>query len=417
MKKNKVLENTVMLYILIASNYVFNFITIPYQTRIMGPEIYGKIGFAFAFSIYFKLLFDFGFILSATEDVSENRDNLKKVSNILSEVFFSKILLIFIGFLIFIILIYFVGIFQNNKLLFFLYFLYVSIDCFQPDFIYRGLENMKVITIRNVIVKFIFMIMTFVFLKNSSQYLYVPLFNLLGSLVSLIWVYYDMFKNLKIKLVFVRFKNIVSCLKKSGIYFLSRIATTLYGATNTFILGFVYPTGSVLGYYSSADKILSAARSAMSPISDSIYPYMVRNKDFKLIKKILIIFMPIILIGSIIVFIFAKEICVIAFGKEFINSYVILRYMIPIIIITLPSYLIGFPTMSPLGLKREANFSVIVASIYHILIIIVLLLINRLNVYSLCILTITTEFLILIIRLFYIFKEMKYEKSFNLWNI
>ena len=76
MKKNrKLMENTIMLYILTFSNYFFNFITIPYQTRILGPEIYGKIGFALAFATYFKLFFDFGFILSATESVSKNRDN------------------------------------------------------------------------------------------------------------------------------------------------------------------------------------------------------------------------------------------------------------------------------------------------------------------------------------------------------
>ena len=74
--KNKILiKNTVMLYILQFSTYLFSFITVPYQTRVLGPEIYGVLGFATAVMAYFQLFMDFGFILSATEDISKNRDD------------------------------------------------------------------------------------------------------------------------------------------------------------------------------------------------------------------------------------------------------------------------------------------------------------------------------------------------------
>ena len=59
-------KNTGMLFLLTISNYVFNFITIPYQTRVLEPSIYGNIGFAMSVMSYFQLLTDFGFLLSAT---------------------------------------------------------------------------------------------------------------------------------------------------------------------------------------------------------------------------------------------------------------------------------------------------------------------------------------------------------------
>ena len=74
--KSKVLvKNTVMLYILQFSTYLFSFLTVPYQSRILGPEIYGILGVAGAVMIYFQLFMDFGFLLSATEDISKNRDD------------------------------------------------------------------------------------------------------------------------------------------------------------------------------------------------------------------------------------------------------------------------------------------------------------------------------------------------------
>lgn len=55
--KSKVLvKNTVMLYLLQFSTYLFSFLTVPYQSRILGPEIYGILGVAGAVMIYFQLL-------------------------------------------------------------------------------------------------------------------------------------------------------------------------------------------------------------------------------------------------------------------------------------------------------------------------------------------------------------------------
>lgn len=405
MKKNKLLENTIMLYILIFSNYFFNFVTIPYQTRVLGPEIYGKIGFALAFATYFKLFFDFGFILSATEEVSKNRNDIKKLSKILNSVNCLKSIFIIIGLFIMLIIIIFVSPFKYNKLLFFLYFLYVAIDAFQPDFLYRGTENMKIITIRNVIIKMFFTFMILIFLKNKTQYLLVPIFTICGSLFSLIAIYANIINKMKIKLQMVGLNDIKNTFNSSKIYFLSRIASTIYGATNTFILGIIYPVGNTLGYYTSSEKILVAGRAVVTPISDSVYPYMVKNNDFKLIKKLLLFLMPIITIGCIICFIFAEQICVFAFGKEYLGSAVVLRYMIPLIFMALPSYLLGFPTMSPLGLKKEANLTVIYGSIYQLFGIFILIILKLLNLNSLCILTITTELLILILRICLIIKN------------
>ena len=59
-----------MLYALTFSTYALNLIVVPYQTRVLGPDKYGLIGIAAAIVVYVQLVIDFGFLLSATEDVS-----------------------------------------------------------------------------------------------------------------------------------------------------------------------------------------------------------------------------------------------------------------------------------------------------------------------------------------------------------
>ena len=42
------LKNTLMLYILQFSTYFFSFIVVPYETRVLGPVIFGLVGAATA---------------------------------------------------------------------------------------------------------------------------------------------------------------------------------------------------------------------------------------------------------------------------------------------------------------------------------------------------------------------------------
>lgn len=405
-KKDKVLlRNTLMLYLLTFSNYFFSFVTVPYQTRVLGPEYYGKLGFAAAFIAYFQLFLDFGFILSATAEVANNRNNKDKLSKIMTSVVISKVFLIIISLLLLLISFMLFPKFKDDMLLYILFFIFVSINSMLPDYLYRGLEEMKIITYRTILVKMFFTIMIFILLKEKYQYYYVPILNIIGATGAVIIVYAHVFKKLGIKFVKLDISYICETLKKSSYYFYSRIATSIYDATNTFILGFIYPNGNIVGYFTSTNNLVKTSRGAFSPIADSLYPYMIKNKNYKLVKKVLLICMPIIILGCIIVGIFAEFICVLLFGEEFRNAAPILRLLLPLIVVALPSYLLGFPTLTPLGLAKFANISTIAGAIIQIVGLGILYSMNLLNVYSICIITCITEFLVLSIRLWAIFKH------------
>lgn len=406
-QNSTLLNNTLFLYILTFSNYFFSFITIPYQTRILGPEYYGMIGFAAALITYFQLVLDFGFILSATGDVSKNRNDKNKLSKILTSVVVSKLILIAVSFLILLILFMAIPKLNEDRLLYILFFVFAAINSLLPDYLYRGLENMKIITYRTVIVKLFFTLMIFVVLKDRSQYYYIPLLNIIGAVGAVIVVYAHVFKKLNIRFTKVKIGYIQRTIKESSFYFYSRIATSVYDATNTFILGFIYPTGNIVGYFTSTNNLVKTARSGFSPIADSLYPYMIKNKNFRLIGKVLGIGMPIIIVGCLLVGVFAEYICVLLFGEEFRNAAPILRLLLPLIVLALPNYLLGFPTLTPLGLAKYANISTILGAVLQIIGIIILYFIGLLNVYSICILTSITETFVLMIRLWAIFKNRK----------
>lgn len=406
-RKNILLKNTVMLYIVTFSAYFFNFITVPYQTRVLGPAVYGNLGFAQSFAAYFQLLLDFGFLLSATAEVSLHRDEPKELSKILSAILLCKALLSVLCLAVATGLCLSVKRFQGDMLLYMLCILAAMANSFLPDYLYRGLEKMSAITYRTVGVRLFFAVAIFLTLRTQNQYYVVPILNLLGAVGACTWVYFDVYHRLGIKLTRVSGGYVLQTMKSSAEYFFSRVATTIYGATNTFILGFEYPVGATVGYYTSAEKLLTAARSALSPISDSLYPYMVVHKDYKLVKKILIILMPGIVAGCIVVGIFAEPFCVLLLGEEYRASGELLRLLLPLVVLALPVYLCGFPLLTPLGLARYANLSVIIASGVHLVQVAALLVTGNLTTKAICIATIITECVVLGIRLFAIFTKRK----------
>lgn len=403
--KKLLFKNTIMLYVLIFSGYFFNLITVPYQTRILGPELYGMIGFIQAIYAYVQLVLDFGFLLSATLDVANNRGNKQALSKIMTSVMICKLLLGVICFLGVEILCSKLGRIDQYHTVYYLFFVVAFANTLLPDYLYRGMENMTSITARTVLIRLFFTICIFLFLKNKDDVCVIPLLNAIGAFGACIWSYYDLHKRLEIKFVKVSIQDVFNAMKNSSSYFFSRIATTVYSASNSLILGLIYPTGGTLGYYTSADKLMSTAKTAVSPIADSLYPYMVRNKDYKLVKKILVICMPIIVLLCIIVAIYAKPICTFLFGREFAETGTVLKLLLPIAVMILPSYIMGFPVLSPLGLGKYANTSVIIGAVIHAMQLSILYLVGTLDIYSICIATCITEFIILAIRIYIVVKK------------
>lgn len=407
LKTNKkvLLKNTVMLYILQFSAYFFSFITTPYQTRIMGPEIFGKIGYATAMMVYFQLFLDFGFILSSTADISRHRDDKPYICRLITSVACIKVMFTILSLGVLLLLCFTMDSLREDMLLYLLYFAAAAVNTFIPDYLYRGLERMSVLTIRTVIIKLTFTVLIFVFLREPSDYYAVPLLTLLGNLGSVIGVYIHMKKKMHIWFCRVPLQEILVHAKRSSTFFLSRIATTIYSSTNTMLLGAIDPSKVSVGYYSSADKIVTMAKNGLSPFSDSIYPYMINNKDFKLIKKILLIFMPVIGAGCVVVYIFAEPLCTLFFGAEFASTANVLRALLPVIFVTLPSYMLGFPTLSAVGLQKHANYSIYVGCAVDLILLVVLFITDHISAVTLGLTMSAAEITILLYRIVVIIRN------------
>lgn len=399
------MQNTLMLYLLTFSNYFLGLVVVPYETRVLGTEVYGLLGAATAVMVYFQLFIDFGFLLSGTQDVAIHREHPDQLSIIFTAITLSKLLLTVLSGLVLVVICRVIPLWESRLTFYLLCFAYTALNSMIPDYLYRGMERMSAITVRTVCIKVFFTFGIVLFVKAPGDLWKIPVINIVGNGVATLYSFYDVNRRFGIRLCRIRVSDVLDTMKRSSVFFYSRIATTAYSAMNTLILDVISGSGATIAFYTSADKLITTGKSALSPISDSLYPYMVKNRDFKLVKKVLLILEPLIFLFCSVCFVFAEPLCALFFGAEFAPAGQVLRAMLPVGVVILPSYILGFPMMSAMGISHHANYSVIFGSVIHIINLLILWATGNINMVTLGISVSVAETLILGYRIAVIVKN------------
>jgi PST family polysaccharide transporter len=135
-----------------------------------------------------------------------------------------------------------------------------------------------------------------------------------------------------VEFVIPSFENIKHQLKEGWHIFISTVAISLYTISNTFILG-LFTNNTIVGYYAAAEKIIRVIQSMLTPISQTVYPYISKlaseskEKALNFIKKLLKIIGLGSFIISFLIFIFSTQIVYILLGSHFQNSIIVLKIL------------------------------------------------------------------------------------------
>lgn len=405
-RRGGLLENTVMLYILQFSNMALGLLTQGYQMRVLGLDNVGVLSAAQYATNFFQILIDFGFIYSATAKVSRFREDKNVLNKVLTCVILAKAMFMAVSFLILFAFIAPTLPDMSQVLVYAFYLISVCTYALLPDFMYRGLEQMSTITIRAVAIKFFATLMIFLFVHQPGDYFLVPLFTAVGNLGAIVFVYWHLFRRVGIRFCRVTWREIWVELKDSSQFFLSKVAASINSNLNGILLNSLAGPAAT-GLYANADKVIGAAKSGMSPIADSLYPHMMKHKNFSLIKKAMLIVYPVILLGCAVVFIFAEPLLVFWLGAEGSQVVLPLRLLIPVAVFSFPNYVLGYPTLGAMGLAKYANIAVVFGTAVYLLGALLLWFTVGINLVTLCLLTSVTEGSILAFRLVVIVKNRK----------
>lgn len=413
-RKEGLLENTVMLFVMQFTSIGLGLALTSLQYRRLDEGNIDINAYAATIMTFVQLFMDFGFIQSATGKIAQNRNDRLYVSKVFTCVTVIKLIFAVLsaGFIAILLAVRTAqGRVQGSLEIgtFWLYLLSTVTNSLMGEYLYKGLEKMSAITYRAVGIKIFSVLMVFIFMRQPDEYYMIPLFTAIGNIVALFFIYRHLFTRLKIRFVRIGFKDIGNELKSSAHFFISRIATTVYNQMNVLILESTSATtaGSGAGSYKNANSIIDSAKTGVvSPVVDSLYPHLMRTRNFSLIKKTLQIGLPILIAGCTVVYIFAPWIGdILATPEKSAGVTTVLRGLMPTVVIALPSYLLGFPTLGPMGLSKQVNNSTIFGTAVQLCLLAVAAVTGNVNLATLCLFTCITEFAVLLFRVIVVYRN------------
>ena len=399
--------NFVSLGIIQGLNYILPLITIPFLYNQLGVENYGLVNFTFAFIQYFIILTDFGFGLSGTRFIADNKEKTGVVNRFLNSVCIARLYLCLLSFCILIICISFIPSLKSHKIFILLFFGQVFGNIMNPSWFFQGMEKMKYNTIIHVVTRTISILPLFFLVKQPEDYIYIPICYSLGSIFVGFCSFRLICKKFGMRIYYTSLAETWSVTKDSSRYFLSRMSTSLYTNTNTFILGLVCGSTAV-GYFSLAEKIYNAFNQIYAPINTALFPYMTKWKNVLLFKKIIktgTLLNALFLICFIFIF---PYFCPLIFSEFSENSYRVLNILLLSNIVSVPASFLGYPFIAALGHPNFTNYSYVIASVFHLVGLSSLYILGILDITTVATLVAMCECLVLCIRIYGI-------KKYNLW--
>lgn len=396
--RNNLFKNVVSQYGLQLAKYILPLVTLPYLARVLGNEGYGIRAFVLSVMTFMQCFLDFGFGMSATEDVIKCRDDREAVGKIVGEVYQARaILFVLLGIVLFGIM-EMVPLLNQNKTYTVLAFLAVAINAFLPDFVFMGYEQMAILTTRYVVSKLVGTFLIFILIKSSSDLLFVPVTDIVTSIVGLLWTFLSMRKNYRISVVFGSLLDSVRCLRKSFLYFISNLSSTAFNSYTTFAIGAFITSPLDISYWSISLSVVNAFQSLYPPVFNSLYPHMIANKDVAIIKKIGYIAFPIISILTIVLVFLSKPIMGIMGGASYLPGAYIISWLAPLLLISFYSTFFGWPTLGAYGYVKELTKSTLLSGLFNVIAITAFGFLGCLSIAAVVVIRLMTEVILLLSR-------------------
>ena len=283
----KVVENYAFMTILQVLNICFYLLIYPFLIRVLGAESYGLYAFAIAVVTLFITFVSFGFDLPAAKKIAENTDNKEIMSQVLSEVTATKVLLEMVALIIYSCLFLISAKMRDNALLFAIVFAQTITSIVFPQWYFQGVQRMRVVTYIQVAFKFATLPFIFWLLRSPDDcWIYALIASVSsvgGGLVA--WLIVRFKDGLKMR--YVALPAVWRSIREVAPFFLSNVTGVVKEQGIVLLIG-QFLGMSEVAIYDLANKIIIIPRTIFSKLNDALYPKMMAQPSPTRRRKVLI---------------------------------------------------------------------------------------------------------------------------------
>lgn len=402
--KSRFARNTIFQYGLQAAKYLFPFITIPYLTRVLGPEVYAIRAYILAAMIFMQVFLDYGFTSYGTREIARHQDDEKVIGEETSAIALLRLGLCAAGAVIVAAVTPLIPIMAANPLYVAIAYVCVSLKAMLPDFVFQGLEDMAIITYRFVASQAVSLILIFVLVHGPADLLWVPALEALAALIAFIWSWENVLRKRGVKLKRPPRAKLSSAFRTSSVFFLSGAATTIFTSLTTLMIGILVEDATQIAYWAVAMTSIQAIQALYTPITHSLYPHMCARQDFALAKRLLMIGMPVVLVGTIAFALLADTVMLVLGGQQYLEGSSIVAMVSPVLFFSFPAMLLGFPVLAAVGKEKQLTASSVISSLFHIVGLAVLAIGGWFTIPAVCVLRDCTEVVLFALRAWFVWR-------------
>ena len=329
-------SNFIYSSILTLSKYVFPLIVYPYVSRTLGLSNIGIVNFVDNLINYFVFISMMGISTVGVREIAAVRGDKRQ----LSKTFMSLLSLTVIATVIAIVALW-ISIYTVPKLFPYRELLYVGLvklvfNLLLMEWFFMGMENFRYITNRTLLIRCLYVVCVFIFVKEASDYVVYYILTVstvvANALINLI--YSRRFVNYSMKAIDLRpyYKPFLIM----GVYIL---LTNVYTYLNPVWLGFVTNTDEV-GYFTTVTKLHNILMAFLLSFANILFPrvskLLAEGKEKEFWEKINMSFEAIFLFAfPTIVFMLTAgpELLHLLVGDGFEGSYLPLRIIAPLTLV------------------------------------------------------------------------------------
>ena len=367
-------NNVVLNYINTLASIVFPLITFPYAARILLPEGIGLFNFQNSIIGYITLLSSLGIPLYAVREVARVRDNVEERNRVTVEIALLSLILAAGGYVI----VFAVGelVPQINAHLSLFYILSLSIlfTALGVSWFYTAIEDFKFITVRGLIIRALFVVALFLFVKSKEDLLIYGVV-IVGSTVGnefINFIHLRKFINI-FKLNWSKV-NIFRHLKPSFSIFVLNLSVSLYVQLNPVMLGFLSDNTQV-GYYTAGSKLSNIILSVVTSMATVLIPHvsnMIQAHDtekFKqLITKVYHYYMALALPFTAGLIVLSVPLTLVICGNSFYEASYVTAITAPVIVFISITNIIGLQVLYPYGKENYVTYSTIGGAVINLIV-------------------------------------------------
>ena len=263
-------------------NLVTPLLVVPYIVSVCGEENFGKTAVGMAIAFFLIVFIDFGSDIIGVREVAVNRDNPEVLNKIFTTTYVVKGIILLLVLTVASIIFHSFPYFKSEKIMFTLGLSVLIGQFLNPTWFLQGIENVKWITLLNIVSKCIYLVGIFFTIKKESDYIYINLWWGLGMIVSNFLVFIWIIKKHQFSFLMVNKDEVFKHIRNDFSMFSSQIFVSLQLYAPVVLISY-FGNNLMAGQYRIVEQIIVIFKTYIFLFFNYVFPricYLIET-DFK----------------------------------------------------------------------------------------------------------------------------------------